>query len=166
MPFEITDDSGFLALIDPDGYRGFVHADWTLDLIQEHFMREMRDRHLLIWNTGLEHIWRVDVSFEPTKASGFREVIGSITASQGRLLLTSYDSLTMAAQFPDVRLPQAHERNLLLSLPAGLYDCRVIQLSNPESDKPFEEPVSFIYELTRTTSPREVWNEIPWKRSC
>ena len=31
--FEITDDSGFLANIDPDAYRGFVHADWTWDMI-------------------------------------------------------------------------------------------------------------------------------------
>ena len=56
MLFKVTDDSGFLAIIDPDAYRGFVHADWTWDTIQQHFRREMRDRHLLIWATGMEHI--------------------------------------------------------------------------------------------------------------
>jgi len=49
MVFQVTDDSGFLAIIDPDAYRGFVHADWTWGTIHEHFRREMRDRHLLIW---------------------------------------------------------------------------------------------------------------------
>jgi hypothetical protein len=162
MPFKVTDDSGFLAIIDPDAYRGFVQADWTWETIQEHFAREMRERHLLIWSTGTEHFWSIDVSFQPTRASGFREVIGSITALQGRLLLTNYESLTMAAQFPDVALPQAHEREQVLSVSPGLYDCRIIQLSDPESDAPFEEPINFIYELTRATSPREVWSGLPW----
>ncbi len=161
MLFKIPDDSGFLAIIDPDAYRGFVHADWTWDTIQEHFAREMRERHLLIWGTGLEHFWSIDVSLETTGAAGFREVTGSITASRGRLLLTNYESLTMAAQFPDVSLPQAHEREQVLSVSPGLYDCRIIQLSDPESDAPLEESVSFIYEFTRATSPRETWSEIP-----
>jgi hypothetical protein len=56
MPFTVTDDSGFLAIIDPDAYRGFVHADWTWETIKEHFRREMRERHLLIgppaWSTS------------------------------------------------------------------------------------------------------------------
>jgi len=163
MPFKVTDDSGFLAIIDPDAYRGFVHADWTWDTIQEHFRREMRERHLLIWGTGMEHFWSIDVSFQPTDVAGFREVVGSITASQGRLLLTNYESLTMAAQFPEVTLPQSHEREQVLSVSLGPYDCRIIQLSDPDSAAPFEESISFIYEFTRATSPREVWSELPWR---
>ena len=162
MSFEVTDDSGFLAIIDPDAYRGFVSADWSWDTIQEHFKQEMHDRHLLIWGTGMEHNWSIEVSFRPTSASGFREVVGSIDASHGRLLLTNYESLTMAAQFPEVKLPEEHQRDQVLSVTPGLYDCRIIQLSDPNSDAPFEEPVSFIYEFTRTTSPREVWLELPW----
>jgi len=112
--------------------------------------------------TGIEHLWSINVSFEPIKAAGFREVTGSIIASRGRLLLTNYESLTMAAQFPDIMLPQAHERGQILSVSPGVYDCRVIQLSHPQSDAPFEEPVNFIYEFTHVTSPREVWSELPW----
>jgi len=157
MPFQVTDDSGLLAIIDPDAYRGFVDADWTWETIQEHFRREMRERHLLIWGTGMEHVWRIDVSFETTKVAPFREVTGSIVASQGRLLLTNYEDLTMAAQFPDVLLPQPHEQAQILPLSPGLYDCRIVQLSDPKSDAPFQEPVNFIYEFSRATSPREVW---------
>ena len=32
MLFKITDDSGFLALIDPDAYDGFVGSDWSVGL--------------------------------------------------------------------------------------------------------------------------------------
>ncbi len=163
MQFKVTDDSGFLAIIDPDAYRGFVDADWTWEGIKEHFRREMGERHLLIWGTGMEHFWNIDVWFELSRRAGFREVIGSIVASQGRLLLTNYESLTMAAQFPDVTLPQAHEREQILSVSPGLYDCRIIQLSDPQSDAPFEEPVNFIYEFSQTETPREVWSELPWR---
>jgi hypothetical protein len=122
----------------------------------------MRERHLLIWGTGMEQVWRIEVSFTPTKIAHFREITGSIIASQGRLLLTNYESLTMAAQFRDVLLPQSHERKQVLSVQPGLYDCRIVQLSDPKSDAEFEEPVNFIYEFTRATSTREAWNVVPW----
>ena len=159
----VTDDSGFLAIIDPDAYRGFVHADWAFEMLEEHFVREMRDRHLLIWATGLEHTWAIQVSFQPIRASAFRDVVGTIAASSGRLLLTNYESLTIAAQSSDVILPQEHERDQVITLAPGLHDCRILQLSDPESEAPFEEPVSFICEFTPVTSPRAAWTEIPWK---
>jgi hypothetical protein len=149
MLFKITDDSGFLAVVDPDAYDGFVGSDWTWDTLQDHFVREAREQHLLVWSTGIEHVWSIDVLFQPVELTGFREVTGSIIASQGRLLLTNYESLTMAAQFADVTLPEAHERDQILSVPAGTYDCRIIQLSDPESDAPFSEPVNFICTLIR-----------------
>jgi hypothetical protein len=159
---KVTDDSGFLAIIDPDAYQGFVQKDWTLDLLGERFTREMAERHLLIWSTGVGNIWNIQVSFQPTGISGFREIVGSIKSSRGRLLLTNYESLTMAAQFSNVSLPQAHEQESVLEVQPGLYDCRVIQLSDPDTSAPFEEPVSFVYEFTPATQEREAWTQIPW----
>jgi hypothetical protein len=159
----ITDDSGFLAIIDPDAYRGFVHSDWTLEMLYEHFKQQMNQRHLLIWATGLEHFWRIQVSLEPIPASGFREITGSIAASQGRLLLTNYESLTMAAAYPDVSLPQRHEQDRMLSMRAGLYDVRVVQRSDPNGKKPFKESINFVYQFTRATVPKDSWSQIPWK---
>ena len=162
MIFRVTDDSGFLAIIDPDVYRGFVHANWTTEMLREHFARELAARRLLIWSTGLECFWKIEVSLQRTGTTGFREVTGGIIASQGRLLLTNYESLTMAARFPDVSLPQAHERGDVLSLPPGAYNCRVLQLSDPAGDGPFEEPVNFVYELIPAVQVAEPWREIPW----
>ena len=158
----VTDDSGFLAIIDPDAYRGFVSASWTWDTIHEHFRREMRDRHLLIWGTGLENCWSIEISFQPTRAKGFRESVGSIAVSQGRLLLTNYESLTMAAQFSDVVLPQAHERENVLKVSPGFYAVRIIQKSDPNTSAPFQERINFVYEFTRAESPMEPWTGIPW----
>ena len=137
MLFKITDDSGFLAVIDPDAYDGFVGSNWTWDTLQDHFAREAREQHLLVWSTGMEHVWSINILFEPVELTGIREVNGSIIASQGRLLLTNYESLTMAAQFADVTLPEAHERDQIPSVPPGAYDCRIIQLSDAASDAPF-----------------------------
>src|SRR5215470_4366454 len=131
MLFKITDDSGFLALVDPDAYDGFVGVDWRWDTLQRHFVRQAREQHLLFWGTGMEHVWSIDVLFQPVELTGFREVTGSIIASQGRLLLTNYESLTMAAQFADITLPETHQRDRILSVPAGTYVCRIIQLSDP-----------------------------------
>jgi len=54
----------------------------------------------------------------------------------------------MAAQFADARLPEAHERDQILSVSPGTYDCRIIQLSDPESNAPFVEAANFICTLT------------------
>jgi hypothetical protein len=160
---EVTDDSGFLAIIDPDAYRGFVQQDWTFEMLERHFMSEMAARHLLIWGTGLEQFWKVQIALQPTKTAGFREVVGTIASTQGRLLLTNYESLTMAAAYSDVSLPQPHEKREVLQLQPGLYDCRIVQLSDPNTDAPFDEPVNFVYEFTPVKKARGAWNEVPWK---
>ena len=74
MRFQITDDSGFLALIDPKGYEAFVSRDWELDQLFNHF--KMKRQRLLIWGTGSEGTHEVEVSMEFSETKGFREVIG------------------------------------------------------------------------------------------
>jgi hypothetical protein len=165
MPFEVTDDSGLLAIVDPDAYRSFDYStDWTWEALERHFIGEMQERRLLIWGSGMENLWNVQVAYEQVAAPRFREITGSIAASRGRLLLTSYDSLAMVDR---VTLPGVDEEHLLLSVPPGLYDCRIIQLSDPECDEDDDDDddddaVHFIYELTRATSPKAVWRQIPW----
>ena len=161
--FEVTDDSGFLALVDPDSYVRFVDEDWTLDQLVGHFKAEMSRRRLLIWGTGLEGSWRVDVAFERAPAAAFREIVGPVTSSTGRLLLTNYETLTMAAQFQDVALPEEHDRDLLISLPAATYDCRILQLFNPDEDMAATgDGPDFIVELLAIENSSAAWEKIPW----
>ncbi len=56
--------SGFLALVDPDAYDGFVGSDCTWDNLRDDLVREAREQHLLVWSTGMEHVWSIDVLFQ------------------------------------------------------------------------------------------------------
>lgn len=161
--FEVTDDSGFLALVDPESYVRFVDEDWTLNQLVAHFKAEMSNQRLLIWGTGSEGFWRVEVSRARTTSNAFREIVGPITASSGDLLLTNYESLTMAAQFRDVPFPEEHDKDLIFSLPAGTYNCRVLQLFDPEEDidAPADGP-GFVVELLADEPIISPWREIPW----
>ena len=159
----VTDDSGFLALIVPAAYGTFVASEWTFDQIMTHFKAQMAQRSLLIWGTGLEGFWKVDVALEKTGAKGFREVSGPLHVVGGSVLLTNYESLTMAAQFDDVTLPEKHQEALLVSLPDGDYTCRIIQMFDPEQEESASEGVpDFVVEILKATGTLEPWERIPW----
>jgi hypothetical protein len=72
----------------------------------------------------------------------------------------------MAAQFDDVKLPELHQRSLLILVHSGLYGCRVIQRFDPD---PYDPPLrdkdaDFIVELVPTDSDDRVegLTDIPW----
>jgi len=157
---DVTDDSGFLAIIDPDAYEGFVDEDWELDDLIAHFVSQMAQQRLLIWGTGRADIWSC-VLRARAECTGFRQIEGSIASTQGRLHLTNYESLTMAAQFRQVTLPQKHELDQLVSIPPGEYTCRVTQLLDPDDDEAEHEDGDFIIELS-TPGSSQTWTEIPW----
>lgn len=167
--FSVTDDSGFLALVDPDQYESFVSAEWTFPLLEAHFRAQMAQRRLLIWRTCMANIWEVEVVVENTEIHGMREVVGPIRATRGRLLLTSLDSLSMAAQFPDVTLPESHEVGQLLAVPVSTYSCRIVQRydTRQEAELPddYIGPDFFIEIAAAGNEPAPVWTEIPWLES-
>jgi hypothetical protein len=113
--FDITTDSGLLALIDPDAYAAFVDPDWEFRHLMVHFREQMAKRRMLIWCAGLGAEWTVAVASEPSPRTGFREVTGTIVATGGRLALVSYEELTMAAEDADYVLPPSHEPHLSLA---------------------------------------------------
>jgi hypothetical protein len=160
---DVADDSGFLALVVPATYETFVASDWTLDQILSHFKNQMSQGSLLIWGTGLEGVWNVDVVLKQTKAKGFREVKGPLQIVGGSLLLTNYESLTMAAQFEKVTLPEQHQEDLLVSLPDGDYACRIIQMFDPEErEATGDGKPDFVVELRESKSKVASWESIPW----
>ncbi|MBX3398197.1 MAG: hypothetical protein KF873_05615 [Gemmataceae bacterium] len=160
---EVTDDSGFLALVVPTSYETFVASNWTLDQILAHFKAQMGRSSLLIWGTGLEGFWKVDLRLKPSRVKGFREVSGPLQVLGGSMLVTNYESLTMAAQFKDVTLPEKHQEDLLVSLPDGEYTCRIIQMFDPEQDEiAGDEQPDFVVEILKATGKPAPWESIPW----
>ena len=162
MKLQVTDDSGFLALVDPDAYSGFVAEDWAWEAIVARFHQEMAARHLLIWGTGQEGCWTVEASLSRTVEAGIREVTGSIVATNGRLLVTNYESLTMVAQFSDLALPERYQTDLVLDVPSGLYRCRVVQYALEAANWAEGCDAEFRIELQPGEVPQPPWARIPW----
>ncbi len=166
--FVIPDDCGLLALYDPESYRPFIDENWTLEEILARFREAAAERSLLIWATGAEGNWRVAISQVPVQTSGVREVVGTIETRCGKLFVTSYDSLTMAAQFADEKLPPPHEAESYVSVEPGLHRCRVLQMYDPDaamSPSVFEQTTPhFIIELLPTDDLLAPWQAVPWLR--
>ncbi len=163
MPYtvQVTDDTGFLALVDPDAYETLIEEDWSREQLFAHFQAQMEAKRLLIWRTGSENTWRVQVWLSKFAGSGLREVTGPIVATRGRLLLTNYESLTMVAQFRDEKLPQVHEEDQVIDGRSGEYCCRIIQMGDGGSYQPSREAPEFIVELLYGTS-LPPWSHLPW----
>jgi hypothetical protein len=161
---KVTDDSGFLAVVVPAAYEGFVAKNWEFDQLLRHFSAQMHRWALLIWGTGLEGFWRVEVRTDRSEIQGFREVSGPIRVTGGAVLVTNYESLTMAAQFDDVALPEPHERDQVVPLPDGDYCCRVVQLFDPEAEDSSADAngPDFVVEFTRPEVLPPEWSQVPW----
>jgi len=119
---------------------------------------------LLLWGTGLEGVWNVEVTLKKSRARVYREISAPLVVTAGKLLVTNYKSLTKAAQFPEIRLPQKHETHQLVAVPNGQYRCRVIQCFNPkkEPSAAIDTP-DFVLELTPARTLPRAPRGIPWQ---
>lgn len=161
--FKITDDSGFLAIVVPTTYEAFVDSDWTFESITHHFKSQMECGSLLIWGTGAEGIWNVKLSLKPTQVKGHREFTAPLRVRGNSALFTSYESLTMAAQYRNVALPQPHEREQYFQIPNGNYACRVLQMfDSEEQESAGEDKPDFVVELLETIDNIKILDSIPW----
>ena len=69
----------------------------------------------------------------------------------------------MAAQFKDVRLPEKHQGDLLMSLPDGEYSLRIIQMFDPEqAESAGDDKPDFVVEIQKVTNNVVAWESIPW----
>jgi hypothetical protein len=167
---EVMDDSGMMALVDPDAYQSYVDKDWDLEQLGGHFVAEMARRTLLIWPTGFENHWTVEVTDVPRALDPVdirRQVTGLIEASRGRLLVTSYESLTMAAGYRDVTLPERYDMDNVIAVPAGIYTCQatLVWPGYPADDDGGDEAASR-YVLTLLPGGIDIppWQQAPWDR--
>lgn len=156
MEFTLTDDSGFLAIVDPDSYQGFVAEDWTDESLFDHFAQEMRRRSLLMWATS-EHGGTWTVTTEASGQAG-RSVTGPIVSTRGRLCVTNYESLTMAAQFADVSLPEPHMADLVFDVEVGTLECTVTQFADDDS----APGPHFAISLSPAGAAGEAWAGPAW----
>lgn len=133
--FFIFAEDAVLAVVNAQQYKTFVDNDWTLSQLLSHFVEEMNNNHLVIWQTdnvgGAD--WRVAFLNSSSGKTAYREFSKSIAVTSGELYLVSYTDLTMAAQFEEEKLPSEENASLCYKLPSGKYNLLVRQMFNPDS---------------------------------
>ena len=172
--YNVIDDEGFLGVIDPAAYQGFVGEDATLERLMNRFRNQMLQNSLLIWGTGCESVWKVQVNFQITQTPGFREITGPIYVSQDHLCFTNYSELSMAASDELYTLPDAGDNDWIFPIASGSYRCRIVQLSDPDDlgdlddidedaiEDDTNEDIDFLVEFERVDTSLPAWTTIPW----
>lgn len=158
----VIDDSGLLGLVDHRAYASFVGTEWTFEQLLAHFNSEMVRRRILVWNCedgGDEYLIRVRHGV--TSERGYREVVGGISVSSDTVLISSYDALTMAAQFADEPLPAKHQAHQLIEISPGAYTVRIVQTYDPRGGAAQTDgQPHFLIELE--PGYREPWTSVAW----
>lgn len=148
--FEISDDSGFLGLINTDKYRSFVAENWEFDQVKERIISESNQGHLLFWGTEVPNIWQVRICDRAVAKQEIKSFQGSILVSNTALHLINYESITAAAQFEEDQLPEEHLAHLNITLKNGLYNVTVRQLLDPDKDDIDDDSISFEIVLQKS----------------
>jgi hypothetical protein len=150
--FSIADDSGFLAIVNPDKYKSFVNEQWELPDLMERFVDQMNDETLIIWATGSENTWTVSFVDKPSDKTATRKFDKTIEVTNGQLFLTNYEDLSIAAQFKDEKMPSVHNSSQSITLDNGKYNLTVRQLFDPATNEYEVGKINFEI-VVQTTSP-------------
>lgn len=153
---QMSDDSGFLGIANYDKYDSFLSPNWDFEMMQEKIVNEMNSHHLLFWGTGMENVWKIKIDTKDTTQDVFREERGVIEVTNKKLYLTNYETLTMAAQFGHIKLPEKHQENLSIELPNGKYMIKFRQLINPNNLTPNSEVFDFEIILSKISNMSEI----------
>lgn len=155
-----VDADGFVTLVCPGMYSGFVDEDWTLNQVLARFTEQMNKASLFVAYLGpdfADRCLRVSDAALPTTA--LREVSGVVNVGEQGLWLTDYAQLTMAAQFRD-ELP-VRNHHVRLPVSSGLHRLTLRKLAPPTEDA--SPP---LIELIVTSSPSNQidahFDSVPW----
>jgi len=127
----ITDDSGFLGIVNTEKYKSFFSEDWEFSQLLRHFVNEMNNDNMIFWATGSENIWMINFVENPSAEKSFREFYKTLEVTNGKIFLTNYEDLTMAAQYADEKIPTDHNANLYVPLNNGRHEFHIRQLFDP-----------------------------------
>ncbi|WP_426475891.1 DUF6386 family protein [Chryseobacterium balustinum] len=160
---KISDDSGFLAIVNSNTYKSFVDEDWQLNQLMKHFVDEMNNKNIVFWATGNQSNWTVSFVDKSDNKNAFRQFTSTINVTNGKLYLTNYDDLTMSAQFEDTKIPAEHNSDLIIKLENGHYNLTIRQLFNPEDyDYEPDSKVNFEILIQKTEIETEKIDKIYW----
>jgi len=97
-----VDEDGFVCVVAPDTYRGFVDEDWALDDLLARFVEQMNRGSLFVAYPGSDNAnSNLIVESESSPVQALREASGIVHVGAEGLWVTDYTQLSMAAQFAD-----------------------------------------------------------------
>ncbi|MEM1193638.1 MAG: hypothetical protein AAGH42_09635 [Pseudomonadota bacterium] len=141
-----------------------MSSDWTYEQLVQHFSEQTAAHSILVWDCGDGgDNYRIRVVDGFSRVTGFREAVGTIHPSEGRLHLASYTALTMAAQFDDETIPAKNETEASFQLPAVPTRVRVIQLYNPETID-YDTFIGPHFQVEFEPGDGDAWNGVVWNR--
>ncbi|MCW3789551.1 hypothetical protein [Plebeiibacterium sediminum] len=143
---EISDDSGFIGIINDNLYQGFVDEDWELDEVLGRFKNQTNFGNCAIWSTGEPNFMSIHIVDKPSQTKSYRETITFIKVTNENLWLANYTDLTMVAQFESEKIPSNENSDLIIELKNGFYKLLIRQMFNP-SDYNWESPPNPCFEL-------------------
>jgi hypothetical protein len=154
---EITDDSGYLGLVNFNKYQSFVGADWDFESMENHIVKGVNSNNILFWSTGMENTWKVELTKQESQKKAFREVKGVIEITNKKLFLTNYEALTMGAQFKEIILPEPHHKDLYIDLDNGKYMIKIKQMHNPTNFNFDSQAIDFEIVVLKITKLPQIY---------
>lgn len=156
----VVDDDGFVALVCPDTYSGYVDEDWTLDQVLATFVEQMNARALFSVYPGPDLAdASLRISDTPSTVAARREVSGLVRVGEGGIWLTEYAQLTMAAQSRDTAPYAAH--HVRLPVPSGVYRVTLRQMASSYEDE-VETAVELVIRRSNTGAICPRFDAVPW----
>jgi len=155
-----VDEDGFVAVVCPDAYSGYIGDDWTLEQVLTRFTEQMNNGLLFAVYPGQDLANEsLRIADAPSLAIARREVSGLLRVSSGGLWLTDYTQLTMAAQFRDERPMGRH--HIRLPFPPGEYRVTFRQFAFSYKDE-LEPTAELIISAAETARVYPQFEGIPW----
>ncbi|MEC0233048.1 hypothetical protein P4H71_01580 [Paenibacillus kribbensis] len=133
-------DTTFIALVNANQYQSFIDEDWTLPMLKEHFLKQTREKHILVFQMtqqGIEADWNIQLSLADEREDDLwlKKDIGYIQVDNQELHLVEYTCLTMAAQFEDEQVPDSYCSKFSYPIDNGLYKVNIIQFYDVDTNQ-------------------------------
>ncbi|MGT2428773.1 hypothetical protein ACU4GI_40110 [Cupriavidus basilensis] len=155
-----VDEDGFVAVVCPDEYSGYVGEDWTLQQMLGRFTEQMNNGTLFAVCPGPDLAdMPLRIADAPSELNAQREVSGLLRVHNGGAWLTDYGQLTMAAQFSDE--PPLSPFHIRLPLRPGEYRATFRQFARSYEDR--VEPAAEL--VIRSAEPGDnpsKFDALPW----
>ena len=140
MLFEHTSDPAYMAIVDVATYDKDM-ADWDYSRLTAKIACQMEQERIFAWGCP-EYPLQVHITTHTPNASDFHpteSVVGFLTTSGG-LCFTSYDNLTMCAQFEEYHFPSHDDHPFTVEL--GRYQITVHRMFHWKHGAQFPDTVN------------------------